>query len=48
MHAIHCQAAMTGTVEAFADPAPEPDPGAGLFPRRNLALAGRQAAASGA
>jgi len=32
--------------EAFADPAPEPGPGAGLFPRWNLALAGRQAAAS--
>ncbi len=32
--------------EAFADPAPEPGPGAGLFRMRHLALAGRQAAAS--
>jgi hypothetical protein len=32
--------------EAFADPAPEPGLGTGLFRRWNLALAGRQAAAS--
>jgi hypothetical protein len=32
--------------EAFADPAPEPRLGAGLFPRWNLAPAGCQAAAS--
>ena len=32
--------------EAFAEPAPEPGPGAGLFGMRHLALAGRQAAAS--
>ena len=32
--------------EAFAEPAPEPGLGAGLFRSWNLALAGRQAAAS--
>jgi hypothetical protein len=32
--------------EAFADPVPEPGPGAGLFRMRHLALAGRRAAAS--
>jgi hypothetical protein len=33
--------------EAFADPAPEPGPGAGLFRKWHLALAGREAAANG-
>jgi hypothetical protein len=32
--------------EAFADPVPEPGPGAGLSQRWHLALTGRQAAAS--
>lgn len=32
--------------EAFADPAPEPSRGAGLFGMRHLALAGHRAAAS--
>jgi hypothetical protein len=34
--------------EAFADPAPAPDPGAGLLRMRHLVPAGRRAAPSGA